>query len=370
MLHYTFSFIFFLLVFLCAALSSLEAQIKKDDRASGSLSSKAPPSISIRGRIQNGTTGAWLQEQSLPLELISLQNSMQVVQKKNSMRSYFLFRPIPRPTAPYLIRAQYQKGSFNLLIPPMQKFWQKEHILRVYEKGAKKEDIDIQSALSVRKHKGQLFVEKVFALHNRSRPPRTFAIAALSVFIPAKAQKLSAGLRYAKKNVAIPLQIQKRPSKQQAKEGDYYFFSRALHPGRAELSFRYVLESYKFRDQLWQLDKQWPENKERILLWRPQDTAPSISFAKYELVQIPQIGGAYKLRYTKEQEAGLPLSYRSYMDFSALGFLSSRASVEHSNALFHTPIESIAAVLLILLNLSFILPRLLLGRQATGRGRR
>ena len=283
---------------------------------------------------------------SIEVELIALgekfsASQMNILQKVKVYRGAFRFLPINPPQVPLLLRCYYQETSYILLIPPQKKFWAKTQKLKIYESGAKIEDINLSSAISVYKKKKGLLVEKLYTLENTSAYPKSFSLKNIHFYIPEKAHSILASLRYTKSRVAIPLALEKQDG--------YYFISKGVRPEPLEMTIRYFIPSYILEDKMWVFpnSKTLKKEIERVLIWKPKDAKPTIQNAKLTEVEIPNVGTAYKVLYAGDAK----LSY----NFSKGSILYDDPMQSDFNPIFDTPIKTILGLLAMLVYLFSLL---------------
>ena len=243
------------------------------------------------------------------IELISLDQGMQIIEKIKPTSLNFHFSPLTPKLSPYLIRANYKGTSYTKLIPPTPIFWNKKQELTIYESGAKLNDVKISSAMSVTKRKTNLNVEQVYVLQNFSKPMKSFDLSNIYFYIDLKAQNIRATLSYGKSSMPIPLIV--KISK------NIINFDKGIRPGQAEIILNYTVNEMIIKDGFWYSKDGSYTGNSKVLLWRPNDLIPEISGINFRKVEIPNLGFALQLgnfeetNKTDEVENNLETSNKS-----------------------------------------------------------
>ena len=275
------------------------------------------------------------------LRLVALDQGMKVVETIHPSTSSFQFSPLVPKKLPYLIQAVFSKENYSKLIPPNPSLWRKKQVIHVYESGAEQKDIQITPAMWVTKKRGFLFIEKIFALNNRSIPPKSFSMKDFRIFIPPNAKDIRSGLTYQSSKMNIPISLS-FIEKQKA-----YGIKRFLRPGQSTLHIRYSLPSYSFQDQPSLLGVQESKNHSfYVVAWRPnhpKGIVPKIKGADYKKINISGIGHSYQVDYSGNS----PIRY----DFSQLGFFSENPLESDFNPVFDTPEKALVTILFLVLAL-------------------
>ena len=291
----------------------------------------APPrkSVSFYGILRNGT-GAAMRMRAWPaVELLYLNQGMQKIETVQTQQGRFRFTAVTAPQAPYLIRTQYAGASYTRLIPPQKKYWDKPQVLYIYESGAALTDLQIASALNIKKYRDSLHIEKVFSIENQSQPPRSFALKDIHFFVPPPAKNIQNSIRYQSSRMPLPLTA--------AATAQGVSIPHGLRPGGAALTISYTLKGAELLDRLWQ--PQTTTAQTRIMLWQPADIRPKLKGGSYTTVTVPQIGAAWQVKYT-------PQSNLRY-DFSNGSFLVRDPLNSDENALFRQPVQTLLALFLL-----------------------
>ena len=312
-----------------SAQDNIPNDYQKPLQANASIS--PAKSIEIFGNLRNGTNNQPVRVTSL--ELIKLEGGMNVLQRMSQAGPTFRFAPITSLQVPHLIKAVYQGTSYTLLIPPSKDFWRKKQVLTVYESGAAPSSLHVHVAVSVTKKQNSLYVEKIFALQNKSSPPRSFFLEKLRFFIPGNARELQASLRYRKKgSMPLPLPLQK------TRDG-YYYATYGLRPGEAELNLRYVVMGHLLQDSLSKMSQRSQKEETRVLLWQPRAAKPKIEATRFELINVPQVGTAYKVYYPPNEMVNY--------DFSLGDFVIDNPLESDFNPIFNQAVKTVIALLLL-----------------------
>ncbi len=311
----------FLFSLLCVSPILSETKIKKEKKYSFSVT------------LRNGT-GHFVKP--LPeVELISLKQGMEIIEKKQPKSNQFRFSPLVPSNTPYLLRANYQGTSYTVLIPPVPKFWEKQHELMIYEAGAKASEIKINSAMWVTKHKEDIEVEQVYVIQNQSNPPRSFDLSSILFFVDPKAKAKKASLRYGKNSMPITLSLKEKE--------EYFMIERGIRPGQAEINLSFSIPTRKMKDRFLKFQDIALNEHYRILLWKPNNFKPKIIGANTKEIEIPNIGIGYQIdkKANGAKESLIEFSY----DFSEGDYIIDNPLSSDSNPLFNTPLKTGVALI-------------------------
>ena len=283
------------------------------------------------------------------IELISLDQGMQIIEKIKPTSTNFHFSPLTPKLSPYLIRANYKGTSYTKLIPPTPIFWNKKQELTIYESGAKFNDIKISSAMSVTKRKTNLNVEQVYVLQNFSKPMKSFDLNNIYFYIDSKAQNIRATLSYGKSSMPIPLTVKI--------SNNIINFDKGIRPGQAEIILNYTVNEMILKDGFWYSKDGNYSGNSKVLLWRPNDLTPEISGINFRKVEIPNLGSALQLGNFEEtiklDKNEKQISYK--YDFSKVSYIIDDPINSDENPIFNSNIKIFIGLFLIILQLFVLL---------------
>ncbi len=237
-------------------------------------------SVQLRGTIRNGTTGR--AQKVDQLQLLRLEGGMKTLQVIADAGPDFRFDPAPRD-APLLIRATYGGTFYTQMVPPAPEKQNREHTLTVFDPGALRSDVNITPLYQLVNTKDGLRVSKLYAIENESKPPRSYTGDPL-IYVPPGALELSVQLRNPDSSLPVPLSL--------VKEGEFLRADRGFRPGRSLLTVDFSLSAREWSDRT-------PpgETTTAIVFWRPEAAQPEIAGGKKKLLEIPDEGPAFQVRY-------------------------------------------------------------------------
>lgn len=261
--------------------------------------------ITIEGRIQNGSTGQFAKADNL--ELIKIEEGMQVIQTLKNVGPTFKFEPVELTGAPLLIRATHNSETFIAALQPPTSVNQTKltREIVVFDDGAKLSDISFHSGLQISRLKDGLDVNIVYAIANHSKPQRTFDLTGLQFPVPNDAKDLKINLTH--EDAGMPVNLS--PKLNDA--GDSVELKRKIRPGTSELSIRFKLDSYVFKDRV-DFSKELLVNRTnkkdakntnsffRVLIWRPANAMPKIEGGESKELEIPNLGKAVQVFYNED----------------------------------------------------------------------
>lgn len=289
----------------------------------------AQESVTIFGRVVNGTTGA-----PVVAEEVTLLRPGQGMQELESLKpagADFRFKPVEGGAGPLLLRARYRGEAFVQVIPPVPEARRRPQTLQVFEPGAKPADLVVHSGLQVLKRKDSLRVSRFYAIENKSNPPRLFSGSSFRIVLPEGAKNVQAQLQH-RGTMPLPNVIDERG-----------ILVRGIRPGAAELVVNFELDGHKMDVQPHEMAGQIASGGIVVVLHQPEDAKPSVQGAESEIVEIPDLGKALKLTLTD----------RVSLDFSAGGFIYEDPMKSDANAVLDEPWKAgLGAVLAFLILLT------------------
>lgn len=313
----------------CATMFAFDFTIPME---TGSLLAQEQEVV-IRGVIRNGTTGR--RQQADELHLIRLQGGMQVLQIIGQAGPDFAFDPAPGD-APLLIRARYAGATYTRLVPPAPRFQSQSQEVLVFEAGAKRADITITPLYQLVNAPEGLKVSKIYAIENNSQPPRSFQGGAPLVYVPEGAAGLQSQLRNPDSQMPVPVELRKA--------GRFYESDRAFRPGRSLLYVDFTVSARDFTDMN---PAQDGESYFAIYLWRPEAAKPSLSGGESELIEIPNEGAAYRVRYPADGGVRIRTDDRN--------FYFENPMAAHENAFLNSPLRTTIAIVVALSGFFFFI---------------
>ncbi len=311
----------------------------------------------VSGTLRNGTRGG-APTGAEELALIQLAGGMSILQTLKNPGPNFRFQPVPRPNSPLLLRAVYQGETYTAMIPPTPQMQNRPQTVTVYDPGAPRDQVALQSALRVTKTGEGLQVEQLFVISNRSQPERSWSLRDYAIYIPPAAEGVQANLTHESTRMPVPLDVAAYP---EAGE-NFHRLERAVRPGESQLQINYALADVRFFDRLPRHMDAPDANSNsteitdpqafRIVMWRPENAEPSVEGGTVIPETIPGLGRAYRVVY--------PNGGLTY-DFSAGGVFFGNPMTSDINPIFDTDIKTgaglVAAVLLFFLLISIFAPR-------------
>ena len=301
---------------------------------------KAPQKVSkiISGTIINKTTNNPTKVETLAL-LQPTAGMKQIAILKN-IGPKFQFE-VSGSEGPLLVQAIFDGVKYNQLITVPQQDLPQE--INVYHAGASFGSLDLTVALNVSKRLLApttffLHVKKFYAFSNESLPPRSFDLQKQKIYVPPNAKKIAAFLSYSTTQMPVPTSLHRNEDKT-------YSVKAHIRPGEALLELSYEIPGFMLEDRHAMMH---PKTPYRVMTYSPPDAMPIIKNAKYERIDIPNVGIGYKVyspSFTndiKKDVAGIEKAAFVAYDFS-------KGSVEIVNPLsshFATPFASNVATFL------------------------
>lgn len=311
----------------------------------------------VSGTLRNGSRGdapAGAEE----LALIQLAGGMSILQTLKNPGPNFRFDPIPRPNVPLLLRAIYQGEAYTTMIPPAPQMQNRAQTVTVYDSGAPREQVAVQTALRVTKAGDGLQIEQLFVISNRSTPARSWSLRDYAIYIPDGAEDVQANLSHDSTRMPVPVNTEPYPE-----AGEHYVrLDRVARPGESQLQINYALKGVRFFDRLPRHMDETTTNSNstevsdpqafRIVMWRPENAEPNVEGGTVIPENIPGLGRAFRVVY--------PAAGLTY-DFSAGGAFFGDPMKSDVNPIFDTKAKTwaglVAAVLLFFLLISIFAPR-------------
>lgn len=320
----------FALALLCATwvpgYAPLLAQpMGENPRESGRTTAPGPAAgkkATIFGTITNGTTGAPVAPEEIQL-LRPGQTGMQVLQSIRPGTVSFKFDPVP-VQGPVLVRSLYAGETYIHVVPPTEKFYNAPQQVTVYEVGARAEDILITSGLQVVKHKESLKLSRVFAIENRSKPPRAFAGSGLKFFVSPDAKNVRAQLQH---QGSMPVPNALTP------EGK---LARGIRPGNSELTLEYEISGFQLEERAQEFSGSPAKHAFLVVVFQPADAKPKVEGASVEELQIPNLGPALRINFGTDS---------AKFDFSNGGYIIENPLKSDVNAVFDESWKVLVALL-------------------------
>lgn len=282
--------------------------------------------VVIQGSVTNGTTGVAVAADEIAL--MRPGQGMQVLETIKPSSSVFKFAPVEAGNGPLLVRATFQGENYIQVIPPTARATGSFQKVMVYETGAKPSDIMVTSGMQVIKKKETLHISRVYALENRSNPPRSYRGNDLKIFIPSGATDVQNQLQH-QGSMPLPNVL-----------GVDGVLSRSLRPGSAELTIEYDVEGTVLEERPHQLAGSPAVHPFIVLLHQPADAKPVFQGGEADQVEIPDLGPALRVRFTADSMK---------MDFSAGGYVVDNPMKADSNAIFDERWKMTAAFILTVL---------------------
>lgn len=189
----------------------------------------------VAGRVMNGTTGQAVAGQFV--NLLALRGQMVPIREtQTNAEGRYSFVVDANPSERFLVQVPFQGVNYNQ--PAM--FSSGERItadIQVFEAGARPEDISLEAqTFFLEPHSGHVRVSEFYAVHNHSRPPRTFNPdeGSFRFAVPGPVGDLQVS---AARAGSVPLRQQ--PQEIEAK--NTYVINYAFQPGEAEIQVSYAL---------------------------------------------------------------------------------------------------------------------------------
>lgn len=287
----------------------------------------AAPAISVRGTIRNGTTGAPAQVERL--DLISLAGGMTPLSHQENVGPTFTFGNVEQPKGPLLLRATYRGQSYVTMVPPSPKFWNRAHLIEVYEVAELPADFVPRVALQVTKQKEGLHVQKILVIANNSRT--TYKTDNLLIPVPPDATEITATLQHDSTRMPVTLQPERTANGVR--------LGRGLRPGNSAVSLGFNVPGHMLRDSFPLINNAPPSADNTVYLWwQPRDARPVVNGAPSEFTSTGQLGSALRTVYR-------PSGTVTY-DFKAGGYALPEGPRIESNPVFEGPGQTFAGVLL------------------------
>ncbi|MCE9596917.1 MAG: hypothetical protein K8S54_03030 [Spirochaetia bacterium] len=305
--------------FLLGAVSVVAQPMMTGEPQAGNSAGKK---ATIFGSVVNGTTGLAGQPEEIQL-LRPGQTGMQVLQTIRPGTVNFRFDPVP-VQGPVLVRCLYAGETYIHVVPPTEKFYTAPQRVMIYEVGAKPDDILITSGLQVVKHKEAMKISRVFAIENRSNPPKAFAGAGLKFFVSPDA-----------KNVKAQLQHQGSMPVPNALSPDGHLV-RGIRPGNSELTLEYDMPGFQLEERAQEFAGSPSKHAFLVVVFQPADAKPKVEGAQTEEIQIPNLGPALRINFGNDP---------AKLDFSNGGYIIENPLSSDVNAVFDETWKVLLALL-------------------------
>jgi len=280
----------------------------------------------IYGTITNGTTG--LAAEPDEIALMRPGQGMQILQTIRPAHSSFRFDPVTVGQGPLLIRATFMHETYIQVVPPVERAYSAPQKVLIYETGAKPQDLIVTAGLQVVKRKDSLHVSRVFAIENRSNPPRAFLGSGLKIVIPKDAENTTSQLQHTG-SMPLPGVV-----------GSDGLLTRGIRPGNAELALEYDVPGYVLEERAHEFPGSNSGHTFLVVVFQPPDAIPIVEGAKTEKVEIPNLGSALKLDFADGA---------AKLDFSAGGYIVENPMKADVNAIFDEPWKMAVALVLTIL---------------------
>lgn len=256
------------------------------------------------------------------------------------------FRILLKNEFPYLIRVQYKNETYNEIIN-LNDLKNKTLLkkIHVYEITHQIDNLIINTGYQITKYSDGLEINKIYAIQNKTIPPRTISSEKLLFSLPENAEILQATITHEHTQMPIKLNLIKD-------EKGFYKLDKHIKPGNSEVLIQIKLSSYNFNSFvdpiLLELQKRL--NQERIMtvfMWRPEDAYPSLEGGEIKEKHVPNLGKAYLVYYDSNQIK---------VDFSKGSFLYKNPLKAYSNPIFDSPLKTILGIILGVFLIFLIIP--------------
>lgn len=296
----------------------------------------------LLGTIWNGTNSKIVK--SSKIEVIQLsEEGMKPVQTFENQSD---FQILLQSQSPYLIRVEYNNEIYNEIINMKDL---KNKTLRkkiyVYDTTNQIDKLVINTGYQITKYAEGLEINKIYAIQNKTIPPRTISSEQLLFSLPENAEILQATISHEYTQMPIKLNLKKN-------EDGFYRLDKNFKPGNSEIVIQFTISGYiydyKVDPILQQLQK--ISNQEKIMtvfMWRPEDAYPKLQGGEIKEKQVPNLGKAYLVYYDSDHIK---------VDFSKGSFLYKNPLKAYSNPIFDKPTKTVIGIILGLFLIFLFIP--------------
>lgn len=296
----------------------------------------------IQVTIWNGTKNKIVRSEKI--EIIELtEEGMKPFLTYDDPKEQFSFS-LQNLSSPILIRVYYQGESYIELINSSD--LKKNVIYKkivVYDTTEDIQNLLINTGVQVTKYSDGLEVNMIYAIQNKTNPPKTIRGDLLKFHLPENAKINQISLIHEKSQMPVRANLKQI--------NDYYILDKNIKPGNTELMIQVEIPNFIYKKKIdtFLKDLQTKSNSKilSVFLWRPEDIQPTILGGTLEEKSVPNLGKAYFV-YSDESEIVL--------DFSKGSFLFKNPMKAYSNPIFSTPLKTMIALFLGIFILFLIIP--------------
>ncbi len=247
------------------------------------------------------------------------------------------------PQKPILIRVQYQGETYIEFVNNEElKKNQIQKKITVYDKTTEIKNLVIHSGFQVTKYSENLEIHMIYAIQNKTIPPRTISSDEIIFSIPENATILNATLTHSLSQIPVRVNLIKT-------ENNFYKIDKSIKPGNSELIIQIEVPNFILKNQIDPILLKLNPQKEifRVFMWKPEDIQPIINGGKFEEKQVPNLGKAYFVYYMEPTIS---------IDFSKGSVLFKNPLKAYTNPIFDKSYKTISGIVLGIFIIFLIIP--------------
>ncbi len=294
----------------------------------------------VQVSVWNGSTSTFAKPEKLEVIELTEQGMNPLKTIEDAQEQYQIVLEKKSPT---LIRVNYKNESYVELINSED--FKKNYITKriiVYDTTDNLTNLIINTGLQVTKYKENLEVNMIYAIQNKSNPPKTIPGELLQITLPENANILQASLSNEKSPMPVRVNL--------IKNHDYYSIDKNIKPGNSELIIQIEIPHFILKKKVDPILSRINDHNSKILsvfMWRPQDLKPTIQGGVIEEKNIPNLGSAYFVYYQEPE---------IIVDFSKGSFLYKNPLKAYSNPIFDTRTKTFIGIALGLFLIFLLIP--------------
>jgi len=295
----------------------------------------------VQVSVWNGSTLTFTKAEKV--EVIELteegMNPLKTIEESKEQYQFILEKK-----SPVLIRVYYKNESYVELInsEDLKKNLIQKRIF-VYDTTDNLTNLIIHTGMQVTKYKENLEINMIYAIQNKSNPPKTIRGDLLQFALPENATIIQATLSNEKSQMPIRVNL--------IKNNDYFTIDKNIKPGNSELLIQIEIPNYIFKKKVDPILTLLNKNSEAkilsVFMWRPLDLKPTVQGGTMEEKNIPNLGSAYFVYYQEPE---------IIVDFSKGSFLYKNPLKAYSNPIFDTRTKTLIGIALGLFLIFLLIP--------------
>jgi hypothetical protein len=293
----------------------------------------------VQVSVWNGSTSTFAKPEKLEVIELSEQGMNPLKTLEEPKEQYQILLEKKSPT---LIRVHYKNESYVELInsEDLKKNFISKRII-VYDTTDNLSNLIVHTGMQVTKYKENLEINMIYAIQNKSRPPKTIRAELLQFALPENAKIIQASL--SNENSPMPLRVNL------IKNQDYYSIDKNIKPGNSELIIQIEIPNYILKKKVDPILSRINNDSKivSVFMWRPQDLKPTIQGGVIEEKSVPNLGSA-NFVYYEEPEI--------LLDFSKGSFLYKNPLKAYSNPIFDTRTKTVIGIALGLFLIFLLIP--------------